>query len=58
MKAANSNSLYFEIKEILEEARQSAYCSVNLASPIGKLENGLSSMNSQESNGQVMEMHY
>lgn len=31
MKAANSNSLYSEIKRILEDARQSAYRSVNFA---------------------------
>ena len=31
MKPANSNSLYSEIKKILEDARQSAYRSVNFA---------------------------
>jgi len=31
MKTANSNSLYSEIRQILEDARQSAYRSVNFA---------------------------
>ena len=31
MKTANSNSLYSEIRQILEAARQSAYRSVNFA---------------------------
>lgn len=39
MKMAHPNSLYKEIKNILQEARQSAYRSVNFAMVIALLEN-------------------